>query len=200
MIHVLPGMGADHSLYAATAWRALADAHFLDWPVHHSETTIAAIAGRVVAEARISDGDVIIGSSLGGIVGCEIARTVSLKSLVLIGSAKNKGEISRLLALLRPLAPLAPVEFVQRSAGKYPNEITQMFCRSEATFIRAMCAAIFDWPGLDESRIKPIRIHGRHDRVIPCPEHVDLLLDGRHLLAMTHSEQCVRFIMTIDPH
>jgi len=193
-------MGADHSLYAATAWRALADAHFLDWPVHHSETTIAAIAGRVVAEARISDGDVIIGSSLGGIVGCEIARTVSLKSLVLIGSAKNKGEISRLLALLRPLAPLAPVEFVQRSAGKYPNEITQMFCRSEATFIRAMCAAIFDWPGLDESRIKPIRIHGRHDRVIPCPEHVDLLLDGRHLLAMTHSEQCVRFIMTIDPH
>ena len=200
MIHVLPGMGADHSLYAATAWRALADAHFLDWPVHHSETTIAAIAGRVVAEARISDGDVIIGSSLGGIVGCEIARTVSLKSLVLIGSAKNKGEISRLLALLRPLAPLAPVEFVQRSAGKYPNEITQMFCRSEATFIRAMCAAIFDWPGLDESRIKPIRIHGRHDRVIPCPEHVDLLLDGRHLLAMTHAEQCVRFIMTIDPH
>lgn len=193
-------MGADHSLYAAKAWRSLADAHFLDWPVHHGETTIAAIAGRVVAEARISDGDVIIGSSLGGIVGCEIARTVSLKALVLIGSAKNKGEISRLLTLLHPLAPLAPVEFVQRSAGKYPNEITQMFCRSEATFIRAMCAAIFDWPGLDESRIKPIRIHGRHDRVIPCPEHVDLLLDGRHLLAVTHAEQCVQFIMTIDPH
>jgi len=194
MIHVLPGMGADHRMYSAPAWRSLADTQFVDWPDHHGETSIAAIASRVIAEAKISDGDIVVGSSLGGIVGCEIARVVSLKTLVLIGSAKSKTEISGLLALLHPLARLAPIEFIQISAGRFPSELTQMFNQSQASFIRAMCAAIFDWSGLDESRIKPLRIHGRHDHVIPLPAQVDLALDGGHLIAMTHADECVQFI------
>jgi pimeloyl-ACP methyl ester carboxylesterase len=137
---------------------------------------------------------VVVGSSLGGIVGCEIARTVSLKSLVLIGSAKNKAEISGLLTLLHPLARLAPIEFMQISAGKFPSELTRMFNQSQASFIRAMCTAIFDWSGLDESRIKPLRIHGTHDHIIPMPAPVDLSLDGGHLIAMTHADECVRFL------
>ena|ERR1035437_5094098 len=194
MIHVLPGMGADHRMYSAPAWQSLADTHFFDWPDHHGETSIEAIASRVIAGAKISDGDVVVGSSLGGIVGCEIARTVSLKALVLIGSAKNKAEISGLLTLLHPLARLAPIEFIQISAGKFPNELTRMFNQSQASFIRSMCAAIFDWSGLDESQIKPLRIHGKHDHIIPLPTQVDLALDGGHLIAMTHADECVRFI------
>ena len=194
MIHVLPGMGADHRMYSAPAWQRLADTHFINWPDHHGETSIAAIASRVIAEAKISEGDVVVGSSLGGIVGCEIARTVPLKALVLIGGAKDKAEISGLLTLLHPLARLAPLEFIQISAGKFPSELTRMFNQSQASFIRAMCAAIFDWSGLDESRIKPLRIHGKHDHVIPMPAQVNLALDGGHLIAMTHAEECVRFI------
>jgi pimeloyl-ACP methyl ester carboxylesterase len=197
MIHILPGMGANHRMYSAPAWRSLPDARFLDWPVHHDETSIAAIATRVIDEAGILDGDIIIGSSLGGIVGCEIARTVSLKALVLIGSAKDKDEVSGLLTLLHPLARLAPIEFVQMSVGKFPSELTQMFNQSQASFIRAMCAAIFDWPGLDESTTKPVRIHGMHDHVIPIPAKVDLALDGGHLIAMTHPLECVQFITTL---
>jgi pimeloyl-ACP methyl ester carboxylesterase len=191
MFHVLPGMGADHRMYSAPAWQSLADARFLDWPVHHGETSVAAIADRIIAEAGIANGDIVVGSSLGG-----IARTLSLKSLVLIGSAKNKIEISGLLAALHPLARLAPIEFIQISAGKFPSELTQMFNQSQASFIRAMCAAIFDWSGLDESRIKPVRIHGMRDHVIPIPAQVDLALDAGHLIAMTHAEECVRFLQS----
>jgi hypothetical protein len=57
-----------------------------------------------------------------------------------------------------------------------------------------MCAAIFEWEGLGEDVITPLRIHGRSDRVIPLPSHVDLVLDGGHLIAMTHAEECVRFL------
>ena len=190
-------MGADHRMYSAPAWQSLANTRFIDWPDHHGETSIAAIANRVIAEAKISDGDVVVGSSLGGIVGCEIARTVSLKALVLIGSAKNKVEISGLLTLLHPLAQLAPIEFIQMSVGKFPNELTQMFNQSQASFIRAMCAAIFDWPGLDENRIKPMRIHGTHDHIIPMPPQVDLALNAGHLIAMTHADECVRFLRSV---
>jgi hypothetical protein len=194
MIYIFPGMGADHRMYSAPAWQSLTNTRFLDWPDHRGETSIATIAARIIAEAEISDGDVVVGSSLGGIIGCEIANSVSLKALVLIGSAKSKTEVSSLLTLLHPLARLAPIEFVQMSAGKYPSELTQMFNQSQSSFIRAMCTAIFDWPGLDENRIHPLRIHGTRDRVIPMPTHVDLTLDGGHLIAMTHAEDCVQFI------
>ena len=200
MIHILPGMGANHRMYSAPAWQNLPDARFIDWPLHRGESSIADIANRIIAETKISDGDIIVGSSLGGIVGCEIARTVSLKALVLIGSAKNKDEVSSLLTLLHPLARLAPIEFVQMSVGKFPSELTQMFNQSQASFIRAMCAAIFDWPGLDESGIKPLRIHGTHDHVIPLPAKIDLVLDGGHLIAISHAEDCVRFITGLADH
>ena len=73
-----------------------------------------------------------------------------------------------------------------------------MFAHTQAGFIRAMCRAIFTWPGLDLTRIRPLRLHGRHDRVIPPPREVDLLLDAGHLLAMTHAAECVAFLRSYE--
>lgn len=194
MIHLLPGMGADHRMYAAAAWRTLPDARALDWPEHHGETTIGAIAARMIAESGIREGDTIIGSSLGGIVGCEIANQLRLRSLVLVGSAQSPEEIPTLLAILHPLAALAPLDLIRVSAGKLPGELCAMFTDSQAGFIRAMCHAVFTWPGLDATRLRPLRIHGRHDHVIPPPANADLLLDAGHLIAMTHADLCVDFL------
>ncbi len=196
MRFILPGMGADHRMYAASSWQTLPEACFLDWPEYQGEQTISAIADRVIAEARIREGDTLIGSSLGGIVGCEIANRLRLRSLVLIGSAQSPAEISSLLVLLHPLAALAPLELIRAAAGKLPSDLCVMFADSQAGFIRAMCRAIFSWPGLDPTRILPLRVHGRRDRVIPPPANVDLLLDGGHLLAMTHAAECVAFLGT----
>ena len=199
MIHLLPGMGADHRMFAAPAWQALPDARFHDWPEHRGETTIAAIADRVIAEARINDGDTVVGTSLGGLVGCEIANRLRLRSLVLVGSAQSPAEISALLALLHPLASLAPLDLIRVSASKLPGELCAMFADSQAGFIRAMCRAIFSWPGLDTTRLRPLRIHGRRDRVIPPPAAADLLLDGGHLIAMTHAAECVAYLQSAQP-
>ena len=196
MIHVLPGMGADHRMFSDCAWHSLPAARFHDWPEPHGEKTISAIAARVIAEAEIIDGDSVIGTSLGGIVGCEIANQLRLHSLVLVGSARSPDEISALLALLHPLASLAPLELIRVSAGKLPGELCAMFADSQAGFIRAMCHAIFTWPGLDTTRIRPLRIHGRHDRVIPQPATADLLLEGGHLIAMTHAAECAAYLQS----
>jgi pimeloyl-ACP methyl ester carboxylesterase len=193
MIYALPGMGADNSMYGA-AWRGLPNSVFLNWPAYHGEDSIASIAKRVVDEAGIADGSVLIGSSLGGIVSCEIAKIRELRGLILVGGAKTKEEISSVLSLIHPLAKYAPIEFIQRAAGKLPSDLTRMFTRGQAPLIRAMCNAIFEWEGLDEALIKPVRIHGRFDRVIPLPANVDLILDAGHLVAMTHPRECVAFI------
>lgn len=188
-------MGADSGMYAG-AWRTLANARFIDWPDFQGERSLEEVADRLIRLYKIPDGAIVAGSSLGGMVACEIARLRSLEHLVLIGSAKKKEEVGDLLRGLHSLVDLAPLPFIQQVSGKIPTDITRMFSQAQAPFIRAMCRAIFEWRGANEASARILRIHGSHDHVIPLPADVDLILEGGHLIAMTHPEACVAFIQT----
>ncbi len=193
MIHVLPGMGADQRMYPGP-WRSLPDCNFIDWPDYGQERTINALARRVIATEHIQPGSVLIGSSLGGMVACEIANLISIERLVLIGSAKSKAEIGGLLRLLHPLVDLTPLSLIQKAAGQWPGVIAQMFKDRDPAFIRAMIKAIFIWDGLQPHGLKVFRIHGDRDPVIPAPPEVDHLLHGGHFVAMTHADECVELV------
>ncbi len=190
VVHVLPGLGASSAMYAG-AWRELPSARFHDWTSAHGATELGDAAAALVAAAPIAPGDVVVGTSLGGMVACEIAAQVPLGALVLVSSAVHPSEVNRVLALLHPLARVAPVEFAQRAAGKLPAELARMFAEGDATFMRAMCAAVFRWRGLAPTLPPPFRIHGRADRVIPPPPSPDVLLEGGHLVAISDAARCV---------
>lgn len=175
----------------------ISEQHFLDWPSYRGEKSIAEMARRIVLEHQIIPGSTVIGSSLGGIVACEIGQQIKLKKLILIGSAKQKDEINGLLTLLHPLIDLTPIQFIQRATGKIPSEISQMFSQSEPEFIRAMCKAIFTWNGWNPESGELIRIHGRNDHVIPLSNGVQYVLDGGHLLAVKNASECVKIIQEI---
>jgi len=196
MIHVLPGMGADSSMFR-NEWRSIKDCRFLDWPDYRGERSLREIAERVVVEIGINDGDVVIGHSLGGMVACEIAGIRELRHFVLINSAQHHSEVSSLLAALHPLAAFTPFRLAQATVRRLPGDLYQMFVRSNPDFIRATCKAIFEWEGLDEKRIRPKRIHGTWDRIIPIPAEVDLALEGGHLIPVTHARECVNFIRSL---
>lgn len=142
----------------------------------------------------INDGDTVIGSSLGGMVACEIAKIRSLRALYLIGSAVRKEEINSFLRALRPLVQIAPLEWLKLSAGSIPLDLAQMFAVSDGSFIRGMCSALFEWEGLGDPPIRVVRIHGKYDLVIPPPKTVDLLLEGGHLISITQAEACVAYL------
>ena len=198
MIHALPGMGADRRMFP-DPWGTLAGFVAHDWPRHQGERTLAEVA-RTVAEAyAIQDGDTIVGASLGGMVACEIAKLRRLRALFLIGSATSPGEVSRLLAFLHPLADVAPIDWLKFSARKIPMELAQMFTGLEPAFVRSMCSAIFQWEGLSGVPVRCFRIHGRRDLVIPPPAQVDLLLDGGHLISVTHPKECAEYVRANHP-
>lgn len=192
-IHALPGMGADKRMFPAP-WTSIPDFVAHDWGCYSGETTLAELAASMCSAGDIRDGDVLIGASLGGMVACEIAKIRDIRTLFLIGSAAHQQEIRTLLRLLHPLAQIAPLDWLRSAAGKLPQEVAQMFADAEPEFIRSMCAAIFAWEGLGASEVDMVRIHGRHDLVIPAPGQTQLLLDGGHLLSMTHAEACTDFI------
>lgn len=143
---------------------------------------------------RIRDGDTLVGSSLGGMVACEITKIRQIPALFLIGSATRKEDVSGFLAALHPLAKLAPVDWLRFSATKIPTDVAQMFTGVETSFVRAMCSAIFEWEGLGDTKTKVYRVHGKHDLVIPAPDKVDLLLKGGHLISVSHAQDCAAFV------
>ncbi len=193
MVYLLPGMGGTGEMYAGP-WRDIPGAVFVDWPEYRGEKEIQEVAARVVEEHGIRDGDTVIGTSLGGMVACGISRIARLRRLVLVGGVRHPDEVSGLLRLFHPLAGLAPLEFVRRAAGKAPGELARMFAEADAEFVRAMCFAVFRWRGLDLGGVRPVRIHGRRDRVVPLPKDVDLVIDGGHLIAMTHAGEFVDWL------
>jgi pimeloyl-ACP methyl ester carboxylesterase len=155
------------------------------------------MARRIVADHGIADGSVVVGHSLGGMVACEIAQLRQLKQLILVGSASRKEGVSSLLAALHPLAAHTPIEFVQSLLARLPSELAVMFSRSNPEFIRAACKAIFEWNGLPSEAIRPLRIHGRLDLVIPPPTEADCLLNAAHMIPVTHAAECVQFIRSV---
>ena len=194
MNHIFPGMGATNAMYSGP-WRELPDTLFHDWPHDFPGTTIGELAEAIIAGHGIQSGDTIIGSSLGGMVACEIASCIEAGRLVLIGSALHPREVNGLLNLLSHLIGYAPLEFIQRASGKIPAELSQMFAEGDSQFIRNMCKAVFSWPGLQRS-VPCLRIHGSRDLVIPPPTDVDVRIPGGHLIAMTHPQECVGAIRT----
>jgi len=192
-IFILPGMGADERMYPGP-WRSLPNAQFLRWPAYAGEESIDAVVWRMVAEYNIVPGSVVIGSSLGGMVGCEIANRMQLSALFLIGSACEPSEVNRILAALHPLANVVPFRQLQSLVGKLPSAYAELFTEADPEFVRSMCHAIFKWNGLQPGVPRPIRLHGTQDLVIPCPDSADLRIEGGHMLSLTHPEECVAFI------
>lgn len=175
-------------------WATLPQFVAHDWIRHSGETRLSQVAESMCDAAGIRDGDILVGSSLGGMVACEIAKIRRIPALFLLGSATRKEEISALLAALHPFARVAPIDWLRISAGKVPNEFAQMFAEADSSFMRAMCAAIFEWEGLGASPTKVYRLHGKYDLVIPPPPNPDLLLDGGHVIAVSHAYDCSEFV------
>ncbi len=102
-------MGATSEMYRG-AWRTLPNAIFLDWPTlspaEIDSLTIPPLAAHLIRVHSIQPGDAVLGSSLGGMVACEIANQLDVGFLGLIGSATHPSEVSDLLAALHPLDQL----------------------------------------------------------------------------------------------
>ncbi|MCP4108917.1 MAG: alpha/beta hydrolase [Desulfobacteraceae bacterium] len=93
MKYILPGMGANSKMYSGP-WHELEDCCFIDWPPYNQERSIADTARKLIEKYQINQNDIVIGSSLGGMAGLEIAYILGLKQVFLIGSAISPNEIS----------------------------------------------------------------------------------------------------------
>lgn len=193
MLYVLPGMGADSSMYQG-AWRTLPDAVFLDWPDFRGEQTLADVADRFIAAHPIGPDDTLCGTSLGGMVALEIVRRIPVKKLILVSSALSPREVNPALRCASPLATVFMMSLAKRFARWIPPPAATGLRRADPRFLRAMCRAVVDWPGYDGPLPHLIRIHGDRDWIIRCPFDCDVVRGGGHLAAITHPDVCALLV------
>lgn len=175
-------------------WDSLSGFQAHDCVMSPEIRSVRQLAEVMIEACRIADGDVLVGASLGGMVAGEVTKLRKIPQLFLVGSATRPDEVNPWLAKLPSLAGILPWERLRASAGKMPGELAAMFAQAEPAFIRNMCQAIFEWEGLGVTATQVFRIHGRKDLLITPPRGADLLLGGGHLIAMTHSPECVAFV------
>ena len=180
----------------ANEWLALEGYMFLDWPRGFDGDNIPELGKHLIELHSIQSSDSVVGTSLGGMVACEIANQIQSEKTVLISSAVKNEEVSHLLERVHPLIDHTPIEFLKRVARILPGELAPLFVDADAVLLRNMCRAIFSWKGA-RSLDRVFRIHGRRDHVIPLPKEVDHVVDGGHMISMTHSGECARVTHSI---
>ena len=196
---ILPGMGATSAMYESLRLEIDFEINFIDWPEFKGETTYVQVAKRLIDENNISDGDIIGGSSLGGMVALEIAEILQPKITVLLGSAINNREVQSALSILSPLAAVTPISLIQFLVGRHNSLVAKMFSTCDSGFIQAMCLYLPSWPGYSGANENIFRLHGRKDHVILCPATGAEIVDGAgHLLAMTHPRETGRFLKNVN--
>lgn len=215
-VFLIPGLGADSRTFRGP-WLEIPGARCVEWPEYHGEASLPAVARFVAAAWQIPDGAVLVATSFGGAVACEIARLRRVRAVVLVASSP-RSEDFRTVFRMRVLTRLTSLRLTQRlmrqrsglsrqECGRSPTpfrlallDSVDMFSVCQADFYRAMFDALAKWPGCPLPADTPVlRIHGRRDSQVRCPAGADLELDGGHLIVMTHARECVDLIQRALP-
>jgi pimeloyl-ACP methyl ester carboxylesterase len=191
MIVLLPGLGGDHRMYAG-AWRTLPDVWDLAWQPGDFDHGVPGAAEAVRARLPGTP-DMLIGSSLGGMVTLELAHHMPVSRIVLVGSATNRAEINPWLRGLAPLAEFWPWRPTQTVGRLLPSAKTRVFADQDHRLLTPMLESIVQWQGSFDRQAMParcLRLHGRYDPIIR-PTWAHHWCRGDHVIAMSHARQCV---------
>ena len=85
---LFPGMGATCAMYE-NLYRVNSDIVGCDWPKGNTFKSFSDLAKCCIQEYGITSNDVVAGSSMGGMVACEMFIELQCRGLVLIGSCSD---------------------------------------------------------------------------------------------------------------
>lgn len=97
-VYLIPGMGADHRLYDRLRIDH-AEVHYLNWKPHENSKSLSDYA-RVMASHIQTENNVVIGSSMGGMMAVELSRLVKPLSTILLSAPTGRHEFPPLLKLV----------------------------------------------------------------------------------------------------
>jgi len=195
----LPGLGADATL--ARFHPVQGESIWLQWPnpIPANWNDFAhAMIRQIPAHRPLR----LVGISFGGIAALEIARRMRPEGGVwLIGSLEDRSSLRPLFRILLPLVPWIPrplfdLRWLPKAVvGHFfgirdPKHLVlfgEMAARLGPRSVKGLCRLVATWWSTDLPAAH--RIHGRKDRILRPPTGEVRMVEGGHLISMTHAEE-----------
>lgn len=213
-IYLIPGLATDHRIFEELS--PLLDKrykqHFIDFLEPEStDETLVHYASRMAKQVTETEGLVILGLSLGGMIATEVSKFFPEAKLVILSSMKHKDERPLALKVLRNLKAygwLSPKRsrwlFIRlaRKFGlmdpRHQVSFEQMLnTASDAHLMWARKAALL-WDN-EEYPKNFIHIHGTNDHIFPhtsLKTEVKLIKGANHSMVINQAKETAAYINT----
>lgn len=214
---LLPGMGADERLFMKIDLSGYEVVN-IRWMAPVAEDTLGDYACRLINKYGIADGDSLIGVSLGGMIGVEIAKQVNLKHAIIVSSIKSPVEAPFYYTFFRmvPLYKLfsgrilVRLGFLFRSMmGKMPGAHARLFYSmlkgTSPKFLKWSIKACVGW----DNDVVPqgvVHLIGDADRVFSYKkilsvalgnDRVKVIAGGDHMMVLNKADEIERIVKEV---
>lgn len=166
--------------------------------------SLAEYASRVADGLGIGPGDIVGGSSFGGMLAAQIAKTRDVAALVLLGTCIHRERLPMTHAWFERISRVIPnalmgVRYMRWQLryrlGPLTPEAEEIIFAMTRDFsiphLRAFGRMIIEWDGVDHVDCPVLSIHGKRDRILPlrCADPDVVFHDAGHAFTLTHAQQ-----------
>ncbi len=201
-IYLLPGQGADYRLFSKIELEGYPYQHIV-YSVPKKGATMQEYAQELSKQIDTSKPFILIGTSIGGMLACEMNEFLEAEKVIIISSAQNKNQlpgrynfqkkvpihklVSKGMAKTGALI-LQPI--VEPDRNKEKEIFVSMLKAKDKKYLKRAIDMIIEWEkeSLDESII---HIHGNIDKTIPIkntnPDYI--IEEGSHMITLTRADE-----------
>lgn len=199
--YLVPGMGANKRLFENYSLRG--NVHILEWVDQRQAVTLQEYAA-ILAEHIKTENNIIVGSSMGGMMANELSHLVKPKATVLISAPAHRGEFPRSLNLLektriyRLSTPQITykLSFLARTFMGFSNKehdalFFEMLRANGPDFLHFSVRAVLEWRRLNAPHGEWLQILGENDKLFTSqtPGKTTVLRGSGHFMAYEQAQE-----------
>ena len=208
-VYFISGLGADEKAFQALVLPGIQPIH-LNWFPPLKKENMAVYAKRMsylITEAE----PVIIGLSFGGMMAVEIAKTIPVKKLILISSAKGKQELPPYFTVCRylPLHKILPLRLISLNTKmmfyifgtrteEQKKNLTAIIQNTNGGFNQWAINQVVHWNN-QQTPANLEHIHGSADKLLPCryvkADHT--IQQGGHFMIVNQSKELSALLLKL---
>lgn len=201
-IYLLPGQGADYRLFSKLDLGNHPYQHII-YHIPKKGSSMKDYAIELSKQIDQTKPFILIGTSIGGMLSCEMNEFLNPEKIIIISSAQNKDQLPAKYNFQKklPLYKLVSKGMAKRGAlimqpivepdrNKEKEIFVSMLKAKDKEFMKRSIQMIIEWDkeSYDESII---HIHGEHDNTIPIKNvnHQYMVKEGSHMITLTRSQE-----------
>lgn len=211
-VFLISGLGADRRFFKHVELPEGFEKVLADVVTPERQESIADYASKVISHNGISEGDIVLGDSLGGLIAVEIAKQKKLTKVILTSSIKTHSEAPWYFKIARrlPVYQLTPVKLMKRLSvlaklvmhgmpAEDLSTLQDMLKHSSPEFLKWGSHAALDW----RNEIVPDNLYhlmGEKDIIFPCKNIKDptvVIKGGTHIMVFNRAGEINKILAEI---